>query len=331
MYRRLLALILALSAVWVAPVSAGEITVYSGRAKTLVEPLIEKFKAETGIEIKARYGDSAELAATILEEGDNSPADVFWSQDAGALGALALADKLGPLDPAVLDRVDARFRSPQGVWVGTSGRARVVVYNTNKLKAEDLPASILDFTDPKWSGRLGWAPTNGSFQSFITAMRRQLGEDRTREWLKGVKANEPRVYSKNSGIVAAVISGEVDAGFVNHYYLYEFLRDQGPNLPAANFYTAKGDAGSLVNAAGVGVLRTAAHAEDAARFVDYLLKEEAQRFFADETFEYPLIAGIAAAPSLKPLSEIESPIVDLSQLDDLAGTLHLLQDTGILE
>jgi iron(III) transport system substrate-binding protein len=311
--------------------TAAEITVYSGRAKTLIEPLLEKFEAATGVKVKARYGDSAELAATILEEGVNSPADVFWAQDAGALGALAAEGKLAKLEPGLLDRVEGRFRSPEGLWVGTSGRARTVVYNTKRLNAEDLPASILEFTDAKWKGRLGWAPTNGSFQAFITAMRRQLGDEQTREWVRGILANEPRVYPKNSAIVAAVGAGEVDAGFVNHYYLFQFLRDQGEGFPARNFYQSKGDPGALVNVAGAAILKTSKRSEEAERFIGYLLSEEAQNYFARETYEYPLIEGVAIDPLLRPLSEIETPALDLSRLDDLAGTLELLQEAGALE
>ncbi len=316
---------LSLSPAW------SEIIVYSGRGNSLIEPIIEKFTAETGIEVKARYGDSAELAATILEEGKNSPADVFWSQDAGALGALSVEHKLAPLPAEVLEKVDARFRSPEGLWVGTSGRARVVVYNTDRLKPEDLPTSILDFTKPEWKDRLGWAPTNGSFQAFITAMRRQLGEAKTREWIKGIQANNPRVYPKNSAIVAAVGSGEVDAGFVNHYYLFRFLEDQGETFPARNFYNSKGDPGALVNVAGAAILKTSKQKKEAGRFVDYLLSNEAQQFFATETFEYPLVEGVPTNALLVPLSEIETPDLDLSKLDDLAGTLSLLQETGALE
>lgn len=324
---------LGLGALFFAPLTpaGAEITVYSGRSSTLIDPIIEKFTAKTGIEVKARYGDSAELAATILEEGRNSPADVFWSQDAGALGALAAEEKLAPLPVDLLEKVEPRFRSPQDLWVGTSGRARVVVYNTDAVKPESLPSSILDFTDPEWKGRLGWAPTNGSFQAFVTAMRRQLGEKETRAWIKGIQANEPRVYPKNSAIVAAVGAGEVDAGFVNHYYLFRFLEDQGESFPARNYYNSKGDPGALVNVAGAALLKTSEKRAEALKFIDYLLSEEAQQFFASETYEYPLIEGVATHALLTPLAEIESPDLDLSELDDLAGTLQLLQETGALE
>lgn len=309
----------------------GSITLYSGRGKSLVGPVIEKFQTSTGIEVRVKYGDSAEMAATILEEGRRSPADVFYSQDAGALGALATEDLLATLPAEVLDRVDARFRSPSGTWVGTSGRARVVAYNTDAVAVDDLPSSILGFTDPAWKGRIGWAPTNGSFQSFVTAMRVDLGEDAAEDWLRAIIANEPRVYPKNSAIVAALGDGEVDVGFVNHYYLFRFLSERGESFPVRNYYPTRGDVGALINVAGVGMLGTSRNSEAALQFIQFLLGAEAQQFFADETNEYPLIDGVHANPALKPLAEIDTPEIDLSDLSDLKGTLELLQKVGALE
>src|SRR5688572_7751087 len=180
------------------------ITVYSGRSEELVGPLIERFESETKIDVDVRYGDTAELASTILEEGANSPADVFFAQDAGALGAVAEAGLFDALPAAILDRVPLALRSPDGKWVGVSGRARVVVYDSRELTEADLPTSIHGFTDPAWSGRLGWAPTNGSFQAFVTALRVLEGEEAARAWLEGMVANEPRPYEGNTNIVQAV-------------------------------------------------------------------------------------------------------------------------------
>lgn len=311
--------------------SAESIILYSGRGKSLVGPLIEKFQSSTGIEVRVKYGDSAEMAATILEEDRRSPADVFYSQDAGALGALAAEGLLATLPANVLDRVEARFRSPSGTWVGTSGRARVVAYNTDAVAVADLPSSILGFTDPVWKGRIGWAPTNGSFQSFVTAMRVDLGDDAAEDWLRGIIANDPRVYPKNSAIVAALGDGEVDVGFVNHYYLFRFLSERGESFPVRNYYPTRGDVGALINVAGIGMLGTSRNSEAALQFISYLLSAEAQQFFADETNEYPLVDGVHANPALKPLAEIDTPEIDLSNLSDLKGTLELLQKVGALE
>lgn len=315
-----------------APAVEGEQTlvVYSGRSESLVAPFFEQFTAATGIRVEARYGDTAELAATLLEEGQNSPADLFFAQDAGALGATSAAGLLAPLTAATLEAVEERFRASSGDWVGVSGRARVVVYNTDKLSEADLPDSIIAFTDPAWKGRVGWAPTNGSFQAFITAMRQQLGEAAARDWLAGMISNETRAYERNAAIVQAVASGEIDVGFVNHYYLYQLQKESGGALAAANYYPADGDVGALVNIAGAGILKTASNAAAAQQLLDYMLSAAGQSYFAEQTFEYPLAAGVEPIAELKPLSEIQTPALDLNRLSDLQGTLQLLQDVGAL-
>ncbi len=309
----------------------GSLVIYSGRAEGLVGPIIEQFEEASGADVQVRYGETAELAATILEEGRNSPADVFFAQDPGALGALAEANALRELPEDVTSRVPERFRSPNGEWVGTSGRARVVAYNTEAINEEDLPDSIFAFTEPEWEGgRIGWAPTNGSFQAFVTALREIEGEDRARAWLEGIQANEPRVYENNSTALEGAASGEVDVAFVNHYYLYRALEEQGQEFGARNYYLEGGDPGSLVIVAGTGILETSDNREVAQSFVQYLLSAEAQQYFADETYEYPVVEGVETPEGLRPLSEIETPDVNLGDLEDLEGTLQLLRETGVL-
>ncbi len=304
--------------------------IYSGRNEELVGPIIERFEEESGIDVEVRYGDTAELAATILEEGENSPADVFFAQDAGALGAVSDRGLLSELPEDVLSRVEERFKDPEGRWVGVSGRARVVTYNMEALSEEDLPGSILDFTDPEWEGRIGWAPTNGSFQAFVTALRLIEGEDVAREWLEGIKANDPRTYENNIAILEGVASGEVEVGFVNHYYLFRKLEEEGEGFGARNYYLQNGDPGALINVAGLGVLSSVENTAEAEEFLEFMLSEEAQQYFADETFEYPLVEGVQPNGELVPLSEIETPEIDLGGLDDLQGTLDLLRETGVL-
>ncbi len=309
----------------------GSLTVYSGRSESLVGPLFEQFEEATGIDVRVRYGDTAELAATILEEGGRSPADVYFAQDAGALGALQREGRLSELPPEQLALVPPKFRSPDGQWVGVSGRARVVVYNTDALDESDLPASILDFTDPRWKGEIGWAPTNGSFQAFVTGLRVQLGDDAARDWLEGIEANDPQEYPNNTAAVEAVVSGEVQLAFVNHYYLLQFRQERG-DVPAENYYFRNGDPGALVNVAGVGILDSAGEREMALRLVEYLLSPAAQQYFANETYEYPLVEGadIAIAEGLVPLDELQPPDIDLSELADLEGTLEMLREAGVL-
>ena len=303
---------------------------YSGRNEELVGPIIERFEEESGIDVEDRYGDTAELASTISEEGANSPADIFFAQDAGALGAVSDRGLLRELPEDALNRVEERFRDPNGRWIGTSGRARVVAYNTDALSEEDLPNSILEFTGPEWRDKIGWAPTNGSFQAFVTALRLIEGEDTAREWLEGIQANNPKVYENNVAILEGVGSGEIQVGFVNHYYLFRKLAEEGEDFPARNYYLKNGDPGALVNVAGIGILNSSDNATEAEEFLNFMLSDEAQRYFADETFEYPLIEGVPTEAELVPLSEIEAPNINLGGLDDLESTLDLLRETGVL-
>lgn len=309
---------------------AGSLTVYSGRSEELVGPLLDRFEEDTGIEVDVRYGDTAEMAGQIIEEGDSSPADVFYGQDAGALGALASEGLLAPLDTEVIGVVDEQLRSTEDLWVGTSGRLRALVYNTEALSEDEIPDSILDFTDPEWEGRLGWAPTNGSFQAFVTALRVLEGEDGAREWLEGIEANGVTVYENNVAIVEAVAAGEIDAGFVNHYYRFQLEADGSDMSDVENHYFGDGDPGALVNVAGVGIVEGTDEQANAERFVAYLLEEAAQTYFATETYEIPLIDGIESAADLPDLATLQQPDLDLSQLEDLEGTVALLTDVGAL-
>ena len=333
-YGRLVVALLLVTALAVLPACGrGEssLTVYSGRSESLVGPLLESFSEDTGIEIQVKYAGSAAIASTILEEGENTPADVVFLQDPGSLGALSAAGSLGELPGDLLDRVDFRFRSPEGEWVGTSGRARTIVYNTTAIEpARDLPASILDFTDPAWKGRVGWAPLNGSFQAFVTALRVQQGDSAAREWLEGMRANDARDYPKNTAIVDAVARGEVDVGFVNHYYLERFLQEEGPGFGARNHFLGGGDPGALVLVAGAGVLKASDDTRAAERFIEYLLSEPAQAYFAVETREYPLVAGVEPVGDMPPLESLDPPDVDLSNLRDIQGTLSLMREVGVL-
>ncbi len=305
------------------------LTVYSGRSEELVGPILERFTESTGIEVEVRYGDTAEMAGLILEEGDASPADVFFGQDAGALGALAEEGRLIELDETQLDLVEPAYRSVDGNWVGVSGRARVVAYDTRTLSEDDLPDSILDYTDPEWQGRIGWAPTNGSFQAFVTALRVLEGEDGAREWLEGIAANDPVAFENNSSVLEGVAAGEVEVGFVNHYYLYRFL-EEDPDFPVANAFYGGGDPGGLVNIAGVGITDTADDPELASQLVDFLLSEDAQGYFASETYEIPLVDGVEPVEDVPSFSELTTPDLDLNQLEDLEGTLDLLTEVGLL-
>lgn len=308
---------------------AGSLVLYTGRNLNLVGPLVEQFTEETGIAVETREGGSAELAAQILTEGDASPADVFLSQDAGALGAISKAGLFEELPAEVLDEVPAAYRAADGTWVGVSGRARVFVVNPDLV--DTPPGSIDDLLDPAYEGQIGFAPSNASFQAFVTGLRVIRGEDGAREWLEAFAAQNPQAYENNSAIRDAVDNGDVAVGLSNHYYLYELIAEAGADeVVAENVFIGGGDPAGLINVAGVGILATAENNDAALEFVEYLLGESAQEYFAEETFEYPLVAGVAAGEGLPPLESLDPPEVDLSDLDTLEATQDLLAETGLL-
>lgn len=307
------------------------LVIYSGRNENLVGPLLEQFETDTGIDVKVRYGGTAAMAATILEEGPNSPADVYYGQDAGALGALARANRFQALPEDLLSQVDPAYVSRDATWTGTSLRARVLVYNTDMLQEEDLPDDIWALTEEQWRGRVGWAPTNGSFQAFVTALRVTEGEERAKAWLEAMIQNDVQVYPKNTPIVAATGAGEIAVGLVNHYYLLRF-KAEDPDFPAANFHFRAEGPGSMVNVAGSGIVDSCANCQEAEEFIRYLLSDAAQTYFLQSTHEYPVTQGdFEYASAAVPLDTIGIPDIDLNDLDDLESTLALLSEVGALD
>ena len=307
---------------------AGSLTIYSGRSETLVDPIIRQFADATGVDVRVKYASTSQLAATLLEEGDNSPADLFFAQDPAGLEAVG--ELLATLPMGILEQVPEWARSSQGKWVGISGRARTVVYNSNLLHEDDLPDDMFGFADPKWKDRIGWAPTNASFQAMVTAMRAVWGEDLTRRWLEGIQANDPKVYPKNTPQVAAVAAGEIDVGLVNHYYLFRFLAEEGESFPARNYHPRSGGPGAMVMVAGAGVLSTADNPETAEKFLNFMLSEVGQLYFTTRTFEYPLVEGVKTHSLLVPLERLNIPDIPARGLEDLEETQQLLRETGVL-
>lgn len=311
--------------------SEGPIAVYSGRNEELIGPLVERFEAEVGIAVEVRYGSSADLALLIEAEGGASPADVFISQSPGAMGYLATAGRLRELPASVLDRVGAGFRAGDGTWVGLSGRRRVLVYNPHLVSEAELPDSVLDLTDPGYAGRVGVAPANSSFQDFITAMRFGSGDDATLAWLEGMAANGAPNYAKNSAIVDAVIRGEVDMGLVNHYYLLRFLAEDA-TAPGVNHNFDPADIGSLLIVTTGAIPETSERPAAAQAFLEFMLSPQAQEFYAAETREYPLAAGVAPPAELAPLDISEAgETIDFDVLGGgLERTQELIRRSGII-
>ena len=325
----LIALVVAL-VVSACSTGTDTLTVYSGRSEELIGPLIQQFEEESGIDVAVRYGGSTEIAATLLEEGDRSPADVVFTQDPASIGAVALEGMLDPLPVALLSRVPERFSDTDGRWVGVSGRARTIVYDTTLLTPADLPATEDGLIGSEWQGLVGIAPANGSFLAFVAAKILLDGEAATLAWLEGMAANGSPAYSNNSSIVSAVADGQLDSGLVNHYYLLRRLKEQ-PETSAANYFFPEPTAGSLVMPAGVGILSATNNREAAEAFVAFLLSERSQRYFASETFEYPLIPGVPANNALPPIGDVPTPEIDLSELATvLDRATDLVTQAGLL-
>jgi iron(III) transport system substrate-binding protein len=307
------------------------LVVYSGRDEELVGPLIDAFEATSGITVKVRYANSIEMAAQLLEEGERTPAQVFLSQEAGALGALSGAGLLAELPGHITEAVAPQYTSADGTWVGLTGRARVIAYDGEELTESDVPTSVFDLTDPRWNGQVGIAPTNASFQSFVTALRVLEGEEATEAWLRGLVANDAQIFPRNGAILEAVNTGAIDVGLINHYYWFQQAAEVGPaNMRAQLRYGEPGTASALVNVTGAGILAPSADNAEALEFVRYLLSIEGQGYFVAQTTEYSVVPDGPTPADAPALDDIRGPELDFADLADLDGTIALLQKVGLL-
>jgi iron(III) transport system substrate-binding protein len=321
--------VFALAAIAATPTLA-DLTLYSGRGETLVAPIITAFTAQTGINVNVRYAGTAELAVLLQEEGNASPADLYWAQDAAALGAVV--DLFAPLPEGLVANVPAAYRDTENRWVATSGRGRVVAYSTERVSADELPTSIFDLTDPKWKGRIALPATNGSFLAHVTAMRVIHGDDTTAEWLAGLKANAPVTVRNNTAAIQAIGDGEADIAVTNNYYLVRFL-NRDANFPVTQtLFTTQGDIGNLLLVAGMGVLNSSNHKEEAQAFIEFLLSPAAQQFFTGEVSEFPIIPGAIVTRQDINIDDVirVAPEVDLNTIGDLEGTLEMIRDAGLI-
>ena len=305
-----------------------ELTVYSGRSEEFIAPFFAQWEAQSGIKLNIRYGDSAELAAQILEEGSNSPADLFLSQDAGSLGAVAEAGLFTQLRDEIAAAIPAQYVAANRNWVGVTGRARVFAYAPDRVKV--LPQSIADLTKPEYKNQVGIAPTNASFQAFLTALIESKGADFAKSWLKGLQANGVKIYPKNSAIVEAIDKGEISIGLVNHYYIWEVSEGLGRAINVKNGFFAPGDLGNLINVSGAGVLASSTKYAAAEDLINFLTSASSQAKFVSETHEYSLISGAAAPTDVPALDLIGAPAVDLATLKNIKATQDLLIEVGLL-
>ncbi len=328
--RRLRIALIALLAATPLPALA-DLTLYSGRGEPLIAPIISAFTAETGINVNVRYGGTAELAILLQEEGDRSPADLFWAQDAAALGAVV--GLFQPLPQETLDRVPAAYRDSEGRWIATSGRGRVLAYSTERLGAEEMPATMAELTDPRFRGRIALAPTNGSFLAHVAALRVVHGDEVAREWLAGLAANQPVMVRNNTAMIQAIGDGEADLGVTNNYYLVRFHRRAADFPVNQMLFPSQGDIGNLLLVAGMGVLSGSDHSDEAVAFINFLLSDAAQQFFSGEVAEFPVTGRVIPTRvddvSLEDVVRM-APEVDLNALGDLEGALAMVREAGLL-
>jgi len=305
-----------------------EITVYSGRSEEFIAPFFAQWEAQSGIKLNVRYGDSAELAAQILEEGANSPADLFLSQDAGSLGAVAEAGLFTQLSDEIASAIPATYVAANRNWVGITGRARVFAYAPDRVKV--LPQSVTDLTKSEYKNQIGIAPTNASFQAFLTALIENKGADFAKNWLKALQANGVKIYAKNSAIVEAIDKGEISIGLVNHYYIWEVSEGLGRAINVKNGFFAPGDLGNLINVSGAGVLASSKKYAAAEDLINFLTSAASQSKFVKDTHEYSLISGATAPAGVPALDQIGAPAVDLATLKNIKATQDLLIEVGLL-
>lgn len=306
------------------------ITLYSGRIPAAIGPAVDSYEAEADRDVQVRFAETADLAATLVEEGDASPADVFFAQEPGAIAAVAEAGLLAELPQDILDRVPARFRDPEGRWVGITGRARVIAYNQDVVERSELPPSPFGLTDPQWKDRVGWSPASSSMQEYVTALRAKYGDERTKQWLEEMVDNGAVAFPDNVTIRDAIAKGEIDVGLINHYYVAQAIAEEGPDFPVA-VYFPPGGLGSLMLLTSVGVLESSDRKPEALAFVRSLLSDDSQAFFTSSSKEYPLARGAKPDPSLSvPIAKIPVSDSSLVDLKELQGTIELMKEAGAL-
>ena len=314
-----------------SPALDGDITLYSGQHEETVSVLVSAFEAESGIKVKVRSDDEASLANQLIQEGSDTPADVFFAENPPALNILDEDHLLAKTDTATLAKVDAKYSPTSGDWVGVSARSVALAYNTGQVQESALPTTILDLAQPAWKGKVGFAPGETDFQPIITAIVKHDGVDAATNWLKGLKANS-KLYEDNEALVAAVNRGEVETGILDHYYWYRLKDEVGAGaVHSALHYFAAGDPGSLVDVSGAGQLAASKHPGSAQAFLAFLVSAKAQQIIGtSKSYEYPLGSGVSTSQPLRTFAEFGPSPVTIADLGDGKQALQLLQQVGLL-
>jgi iron(III) transport system substrate-binding protein len=311
---------------------AASITVYNAQHEQVMNLLAKDFEAQTGVSVRIRNGEGPALAAQLVAEGANSPADVYFTENSPELMLLEEKGLLNKVDTATLQIIPARFNSPSGQWVGVTARESVLAYNTSKIQPSQLPPSLFDLAKPEWKGKVGIAPSDADFLPLVSAVLALKGQEQTLQWLKGLKANA-QIFDDDEGVVAAVNRGGVVTGVINNYYWARLHAELGDKATrSAIYHYGKGDVGGLVNVSGAAILKSAHNTDGAQQFLKYLVSERAQALMAKSriSYEYPLHAGVEADPLLKPFNELQPPTLSLEQLGDDSQAGKLLRQAGLI-
>lgn len=285
--------------------NAGEINLYSSRHYDTDNALYQNFTKQTGIKVNLIEGKADELIERIKSEGANSPADVLITVDAGGFWRAQKEGVLQPISSAKLESaVPANLRSPEGYWFGLAKRARVIVYNKDKVKPDQL--STYDaLAQPQWKGRVCVRSSDNIYnQSLVASKIETKGVEKTEEWTKGLVRNFARPPEGNdTAQIKAVAAGQCDVAIVNHYYVARLkeskdAQKQKTASQVAVFFPNQKEDGTHINISGAGVVAKAPHKENAIKFVEYLATPEAQEIFANGSYEYPVASGLKPNPAV---------------------------------
>ena len=312
-----------------APADPDALVVYNAQHEQLGEEWAAAFTEETGIEVVLRHGGDSELANQLVLEGEASKADVFLTENSPAMSLVQANDLFTTLDQGSLDNIPDQYRPDDNSWTGFAARSTVLVYNTDALSEDELPASLMDLADPEWQGRISFSPTGADFQAIVAAVLALEGEEATAGWLEGIKANGT-VYDGNNVVLEAVNSGEVETGVIYHYYWYRDQEEAGDNSDSsALHFFGNQDPGAFLSISGAGVLKNGEHTDDAQEFLEFLTGPEGQEIVSESyALEYPLNPEVDIR-SIPPLEDLQAPDVDISDLDS-AKVVELMQDAGLL-
>lgn len=315
-----------------APAS-GSLVIYSGRSEALITPIIEAFKAKyPDITVELKSGKNNELAAAILEEKANPQADIFISTDMLTHINLSKEGVLRAAPIAGTEGIAPELKAADGTWTSITSRARVIMYNTTLVSADEAPKSIFDLTDPKWKGKIAATnTTSGAMQAHVAALKNEIGDEQTQAWLDGLVANEVTFFGGHTDIRKAVGAGEFAIGLVNHYY-YELQKREATDNQVGVVYPDQGEGqlGVMMNTTAIGQIEGSKNPDNAALFAEFLFTPETQSLFAELNYEYPVIAGVNVAEGVTDPSTFRVKSIDMQTIaDDVPAAIEMMQGAGI--